>query len=461
MIINDIKIKEILATKTAVEAKQVSDIIQKALELKGLNLEETAILLNAKEPELINEIFAAANQVKEQIYGKRLVIFAPLYISNLCSNNCSYCAFRTSNKELKRRYLTQSEITQETELLIRQGQKRIVLLAGEAYPDNNIQYLFDAIETIYKIKQKNTLDSSAIRRINVNIAPLTLEEFKLLKACNIGTYQLFQETYDRKAYKEYHLGGKKQDYDWRLTAIDRAMTVGIDDIGLGALFGLADWRFEVLALLQHAEYLSKTFGVGPHTISVPRIEPAMGSELSTNPPCPITDQDFCKIIAILRLAVPYTGIIMSTRETPALRRETFALGVSQLSAGSRTNPGGYTEDTTNSRQFDLGDSRTLDEIVQDVASLDYIPSFCTACYRSGRTGENFMCLAKPGAIKNICAPNGLITFQEYLLDHASAKTRKIGEALIEKELSQLPKTQRQITEKMIAALKAGNRDLFV
>lgn len=456
-IINSQKIAETLESAAKVDAACVRELLAKALELHGLNARDVAALARVEDLALLDEIFQTAKKVKDEIYGKRLVLFAPLYISNLCSNECLYCAFRANNKALKRRSLTQAEIAHEVELLIAQGHKRLLLVAGEAYTRDGFQYVLDALATAYG----TTLSKTNIRRINVNLAPLTLEDFKRLKAANIGTYQLFQETYHRDVYKNVHVGGKKADYDWRITAIDRAITAGIDDIGIGVLFGLADWRFEILALLQHAEYLNRQFGIGPHTISVPRLEPATGSLISKHPPQPVTDQDFCKIVAILRLAVPYTGIIMSTRETANLRRTTLALGVSQISAGSRTNPGGYTTDTKNSSQFSLGDHRTLDEVVQDVASLGYVPSFCTACYRLGRTGEHFMELAKTGKIKNMCGPNALISFQEYLSDYASAPTRVIGEALIENELNTLSGSQRVTTDKSIGLIRRGKRDLFL
>lgn len=464
-------------TKSATPA-QVNAILDKARTLAGLTLDEVATLLYVADPELLEAIYTTARQVKNAIYGQRLVLFAPLYISNLCSNNCLYCAFRSANTALKRRYLKQDEIAAETLALINQGHKRMLLVSGETYPGNDFSYITKAIETVYNTKSAhNTAD--AIRRLNINIAPLTAAEFAELKKYNIGTYQLFQETYHQETYRTVHPSGKKADYAWRLTALNRAIEAGIEDVGIGVLFGLADWRFEVLALLQHSAYLQQKFGIGPHTISVPRLEPALGSELASNPYVKISDADFCKIVAVLRLAVPYTGIIMSTRETPALRRTTFALGVSQISAGSCTDPGGYTESNAsggdsasgsdsasdNGRsngQFRVGDHRLLDEVVQDVARLGYIPSFCTACYRLGRTGEDFMCLAQPGTIKNMCAPNALITFQEYLLDHASAATRAVGEELIARELARLPQQQSATITKFLTAMRSdGKRDLFV
>jgi 2-iminoacetate synthase len=457
-IIDCAAIRKMLVTDVNSDKLHVRVILQKALELHGLSSEEVAVLIAVNDKELLQEIFTAAKKVKENIYGKRLVLFAPLYISNLCTNQCLYCAFCATNNTIKRRCLNQEEIAEETKALIQQGHKRVLLLAGESYPGNNFQYVLDAIATVYKQR----CGHGVINRVNVNIAPLTIEDFKLLKQSGIGTYQLFQETYDCSVYKKFHVAGPKADYNWRLTAIDRAMEAGIDDVGVGALFGLTDWRFEVLALLAHANYLQHKFGVGPHTISVPRLEPAVGSELASNPPHPVSDTDFCKIVAILRLAVPYTGIIMSTRETPELRRTTFELGVSQISAGSRTNPGGYMEDNeATAGQFAPGDNRTLEEVVKDIATLGYTPSFCTACYRVGRTGEDFMCLAKPGDIKQMCIPNSLVTFQEYLIDYASLEVQTIGAKVIARELALLPRGQQQIVAKLLARIKSGERDLYV
>ncbi|HNW31827.1 MAG TPA: [FeFe] hydrogenase H-cluster radical SAM maturase HydG, partial [Caldisericia bacterium] len=334
-----------------------------------------------------------------------------------------------------------------------------LLVAGESYPKQGFKYVLDSIATIYSQKSGK---SGEIRRVNVNVAPLTLEEFCDLKAAKIGTYQLFQETYNHETYHAVHLAGKKSDYDWRVTAMDRAMEAGIDDVGIGVLFGLSDWRFELMAILQHIRHLEMKFGVGPHTISVPRLEPASGSDMSSHPPKPVSDIDFRKIVAILRLAVPYTGIIMSTRETPNIRREAFALGVSQISAGSRTNPGGYCEDEEfDSSQFSLGDHRSLDEVVRDIAMLGYIPSFCTGCYRLGRTGQDFMDLAKPGEIKKHCDPNALSTFTEYLEDYASNETREIGEKLVKETLEGMGEREKIVSQSLIEKVKTGKRDCYI
>ena len=416
-----------------------------------------AVLTGVSDPELLGEVFRAARNVKEGIYGNRLVLFAPLYISNLCDNECVYCAFRARNRELQRRALSQEEIAVEVRHLVEQGHKRILLVAGEAYPREGFEYVLNAIDTVYRTAS----GPGEIRRVNANIAPLTLDEFKRLKARQIGTYQVFQETYHRETYAKVHLAGKKRDFDWRVNAPDRAMEAGIDDVGIGVLFGLFDWRFEILALVQHIRHLERRFGVGPHTLSVPRMEPATGSDVASHPPHPVSDVDFRKIVAILRLAVPYTGIIMSTREAAEIRRETFALGVSQISAGSRTNPGGYSdEERLEAAQFCLGDHRPLDEVIRDVAALGYVPSFCTACYRLGRTGRDFMDLAKPGEIKEHCGPNALATFQEYLEDYGSPATRLAGQAAIAQSLAALDPGLRGKAERMIRIVKDGTRDVY-
>jgi len=455
--IREEEISQILAAAPVRDAVRVQEVLAKARELKGLDMRDVAALMPVSDPDLLGEMFTTAREVKEQIYGRRLVIFAPLYISNLCSNECAYCAFRARNQQLKRRALTQEEIAREIKMLIEQGHKRVLLVAGESYPQEGFAYVLRSVETIYATRSGN----GEVRRVNVNIAPLTLDEFRELKQAKIGTYQLFQETYHHDTYARVHLDGKKRDYNWRITAMDRAMEAGIDDVGIGVLFGLFDYRFEILALMQHIQHLEKKFGVGPHTISVPRLEPASGSDIASQPPAAVSDLDFRKIVAILRLAVPYTGIIMSTRETPNLRRETFALGVSQISAGSRTNPGGYSEDEVfEASQFSLGDHRLLDEVIRDVASLGYIPSFCTACYRLGRTGADFMDLAKPGDIKSHCDPNALSTFQEYLIDYASAETRQVGENLIALSLDRMNQKDRAGSEGMLAKVREGKRDVF-
>lgn len=434
------------------------EILARAAELNGLPDDDLAALMAVEDLQLLGEIHYAARQVKDAIYGNRMVLFAPLYVSNLCGNECLYCAFRVSNRAVRRRALDQQEIAEEVRHLVRQGHKRILLVAGEAYPHQGFDYILDSIATIYATRE----GPGEIRRVNVNIAPLTVEEFRRLKGAGIGTFQLFQETYHRKTYRHVHPAGKKADFDWRLTAMDRAMEAGIDDVGIGVLFGLADWRFDVLALMQHKRHLEHRFGVGPHTISIPRIEPAVGSEMASHPPHPVSDDDFRKLIAILRLAVPYTGMIMSTRENPALRRGTFQLGISQISAGSRTNPGGYRIDDgcADGEQFSLGDHRPLDEVVRDLAELGFIPSFCTACYRLGRTGQDFMDLAKPGAIKIHCQPNAMATFLEYLLDYATPETRRVGLELLDRLLTTMDPDPAGATRGMLDAVHSGRRDVY-
>ncbi len=452
---------ENLLHSTVRDDAKIRAVLAKARELKGLDMADVAALCQIASAELTEALFATARSVKEQIYGQRMVLFAPLYISNVCGNDCTYCAFRSANKTLPRTALDRQGIQRETLELVRQGHKRLLMVAGEGYSAANggFQYVLDAIAAVYDVTEAH----GHIRRLNVNLAPLSVEEFKRLKDASIGTYQLFQETYHRETYAAVHLSGKKRDFDWRVTAFDRAMQAGIDDVGMGVLFGLYDWRFEILSLMQHIQHLEDVFGVGCHTISVPRIEPADGSDLSNAPPHAVSDEDFKKIIAILRLAVPYTGIILSTRESAAIRRECYALGVSQISAGSRTSPGGYSDDEDREHaagQFQLGDHRSLEEVIAELSSMGSIPSFCTACYRLGRTGQDFMDLAKPGLIKLKCDPNAVTTFQEYLIDYAREGTRCAGEAAIECELDKMGTKARKNAEKMLAHIRAGKRDVF-
>ncbi|WP_245715463.1 [FeFe] hydrogenase H-cluster radical SAM maturase HydG [Propionivibrio dicarboxylicus] len=455
------EVGNLLQTAKCDEGK-IREVLAKARELKGLDAADVAALCQIGSPDLAEALFETARTVKEQIYGHRMVLFAPLYISNVCGNDCTYCAFRSTNKGLVRTALDMDGIRRETLELVRQGHKRLLMVAGEGYSaaKGGFNYVLDAIRAVYDVTEKH----GHIRRLNVNLAPLTVDEFKLLKDASIGTYQLFQETYHRETYAAVHLSGKKRDFDWRVTAFDRAMQAGIDDVGMGVLFGLHDWRFEILSMMQHIQHLEDVFGVGCHTISVPRMEPADGSDLSMAPPAAVSDADFKKIIAILRLAVPYTGIILSTRESTAIRRECYALGVSQISAGSRTNPGGYSEgEDANAHaagQFQLGDHRSLEEVIADLAESGFIPSFCTACYRLGRTGQDFMDLAKPGLIKLKCDPNAVTTFQEYLIDYAKEETRCAGEAAIDCELDKMGTKARRNAEKMLSHIKAGKRDVF-
>lgn len=442
----------------SVDEHQLTDILDKATALAGLSVEETATLLRVVEEEALERIFQAAENVKESIYGKRIVLFAPLYISNVCTNRCLYCAFSAENRTAKRRTLSLSEIADEVRALLKMGHKRVLLVSGESRSQGGFSYLCRALETIYQ-----TGDTDHIRRVNVNVAPLTSAQYRELKKLGIGTYQSFQETYHRPTYERMHLAGPKSDYHLRLRTMHRAMSAGIDDVGIGALFGLFDHRFEVLALLQHAKSLDSEFGAGPHTISVPRLEPAVGSSVATSPPAPVSDREFMKIIAVLRLAVPYTGIILSTRERPALRNAALRLGVSQMSAGSCTEPGGYSGSVPSSgeAQFEIGDHRPLDAVIIDVLRQGFLPSFCTACYRRGRTGKDFMDLAKPGLIKCHCLPNGLLTLLEYLEDAGSEEALRIGRKLVLEQLPEIPGGKsRAETEARMERIVQGERDLY-
>jgi len=451
------KIVSYLENSKPPELSELRAILDHARELKGISFAETERLLMVEDGDQLNEILETANYIKEEIYGRRLVLFAPLYVSNLCNNECLYCAFRFSNQFIPRRTLTQEEIRREVESLVREGHKRVLLVSGEGLGSDALDYSLETIETIYSVKQ----GQGEIRRININIAPLTVPEFRRLRQARIGTYQLFQETYHYPTYKAMHPRGPKSNYLNHLTAMDRAMEAGIDDVGVGILFGLYDYRFEVMALLQHIQHLEKTQGVGPHTISVPRLEPANGSDIAAQPPFPVNDRDFRKIISILRLTVPYTGMILSTRETAETRREALKLGISQISAGSRTNPGGYSS-SDSAAQFSLGDHRNLDEVIRDIVEQGYIPSFCTGCYRMGRTGHDFMDLAKPGLIKRFCLPNALTSFKEYLVNYAKKETREKGTSLIDRMIAEIPseKTGEQ-TRLFLSRIESGEKDLYL
>ena len=442
------------------EPSLVREALARARELKGLSDADVLTLLAVEEPGLLQECFDTARWAKREIYGNRIVYFAPLYISNLCGNDCPYCAFRAANKTLPRRALSQDEIRQETEELIDQGHKRVLMVSGEAYPKGGLGYIFESIRTVYSVRKAH----GNIRRVNVNIAPLSVDEFRLLHKEGIGTYQCFQETYHEPTYRKLHRKGTKADYHYRLEVMDRALEAGIHDVGVGALFGLADWRFEVLAMLAHIRHLEERFGFGPHTISVPRLEPALGSPLSVKPPHAVSDRDFLKIIAVLRLAVPYTGMILSTRESVAIRRQALELGISQISAGSRTDPGGYAAgDRPESGQFTVGDPRPLAEVVADVLGSGHIPSFCTGCYRLGRVGKDFMDLAKPGLIKQHCLPNALLTFAEYLCDFAGPTLSRDGFATIDKMVeTDVPGPGlRNKVRGLLERVRSGERDIYL
>lgn len=461
--INPAAIEKLLADNAKPDRRRALEILDRALEKKGLTPEDVAVLLNTDDPEVTERLWADAGRVKHEIYGRRLVLFAPLYVANYCANNCLYCAFRRDNTAMRRRVLSMEEIAEETLRLEEQGHKRILLLTGEDDLRSGPDYFLEAIRTIYRTRTPD--GKGAIRRVNVEIAPLDEAGFRRLKAADIGTYVLFQETYHPETYARMHPDGPKADYRWRLYAMDRAQAAGIDDVGIGVLFGLhADYRFEVLGMLEHARHLERECGVGPHTISVPRLEPALNAPAAQHPPMPVSDHNFKRLVAILRLAVPYTGIILSTREQAELRNALFDLGVSQISAGSRTNPGGYGkagDDPATAQQFSLGDTRSLEEVIQAVCAAGYLPSFCTACYRQGRTGRDFMDLAKPGLINQFCLPNAIMTFAEYLLDYAGPAARAAGERVIRAQMSEIRDAgRRRETEKRLAALLAGKRDVF-
>ncbi|SHK31040.1 [FeFe] hydrogenase H-cluster radical SAM maturase HydG [Anaerotignum lactatifermentans] len=437
--------------------KLIDTILEKAKLRKGLTHREASVLLACEMPDKIQQIYTLAEQLKKDFYGNRIVMFAPLYLSNYCINGCVYCPYHAKNKHIARKKLTQEEIVKEVMALQDMGHKRLALEAGEDPVNNPIEYILECIKTIYSIQHKN----GAIRRVNVNVAATTVEEYRMLKEAGIGTYILFQETYHKESYEQLHPTGPKHNYAYHTEAMDRAMEGGIDDVGLGVLFGLERYAYEFAGLLMHAEHLEAVHGVGPHTISVPRVKRAddIDPDAFDNG---IDDEIFAKIIACIRIAVPYTGMIISTRESKEVRERALHLGVSQISGGSRTSVGGYCEEEPedeNSEQFDVSDKRTLDEVVHWLMDLGYIPSFCTACYREGRTGDRFMSLCKSGQIQNCCHPNALMTLKEYLEDYASPDTKKIGEALIQKELGNIPKEKvREITVHHLQEIEKGNRD---
>lgn len=459
--INEEKINNLLAGAVRLDNRKLTAILDKAKSLKRLSLEESAGLLAVAEPEHIQKIFSAASFVKDAVYGRRVVLFAPLYISNLCVNSCLYCAFKSDNPSVLRKALTVSEIKAQAEWLLRRGHKRILMVCGEQAPGEkpNIDYYIQAVKAIYSAEAGR----NKIKRVNVNCAPLSVDDFKQLKASGIGTYQIFQETYHGETYCRMHPKGPKSDPDNRMEAVNRAFAAGIDDIGIGALYGLYDYRFETLGLLSHVEHMEAEFNIGPHTISLPRIEPAQGAELSYNPPYKISNDEFKKVVAVLRLSVPYTGIIMSTRENPVMRDALLSLGVSQISAESSTSPGGYAASGNEKAgsQFSLGDQRSLEEIVGTLIAHDYIPSFCTACYRLERTGEVFMRLAKPGEIKDKCNINALVTLKEYLDDFASEEVKKIGGKFIENLSKKLNTNDNQLLQEILKHIDNGLRDEFV
>jgi 2-iminoacetate synthase len=444
------------AEKNKNNVELIDEIIKKAESLKGLTHREASVLLACDIPEKIQELYSLAEKIKKGFYGNRIVMFAPLYLSNYCVNGCTYCPYHLKNKHIARKKLTQEEVKKEVVALQDMGHKRIVIEAGEDPVNNPIEYILECIDTIYSIKHKN----GDIRRVNVNIAATSVDNYRKLKEAGIGTYILFQETYHKESYEMLHPTGPKHDYAYHTEAMDRAMDGGVDDVGLGVLFGLERYKYEFAGLLMHAEHLEAAKGVGPHTISVPRIKAADDIDPSTFANG-IDDETFAKLCALIRVSVPYTGMIISTRESQAVRENVLRLGVSQISGASRTSVGGYQDEErpTDTEQFDVSDQRSLDEVVRWLMDMGYIPSFCTACYREGRTGDRFMKLLKSGQIHNCCQPNALMTLKEYLMDYASEETKKVGQTLIEAELDRIPMEKvRLICEDHLNKIEEGIRD---
>ena len=455
--ISEREIDEMLSRAKPEKAK-VRDIISRSLQKKRLTMEETAILVNTTDPELVDEIKEGARQLKEQVYGKRIVLFAPLYVGNLCINNCGYCGFRADNRDQKRTTLSPLELVREVEMLEQMGQKRLIMVYGE-HPIYNADFIAETVRTVYSVKKGN----GEIRRVNINAAPMDIEGFRTVKEAGIGTYQIFQETYHRGTYARYHTGGVKKDYNWRITALDRAQEAGIDDVGIGALLGLCDWRFEVLGLIRHVNHFEAVYNVGPHTISFPRLKRA--SNTSYDPSNAVNDEDFTRLVAILRLAVPYTGLILTAREPAWIRDEILGFGVSQIDGGTRIGLGAYSvkgkEQDLDAEQFEISDDRTLSEVMDELIENDYIPSFCTACYRSGRTGEHFMEFSVPGFIKRYCTPNAILTLAEYLEDYGQDGIREKGYRLIRKNIEEMENNRfRKGLERRLERVKKGERDIY-
>ncbi len=448
-----------LINTTRVTPERVRQIIAKSLSKERLTMEETAALINADSPGLIEEIREGARELKKRVYGNRIVLFAPLYVGNKCTNNCTYCGFRTSNKFAVRQTLSDQQLVKEVEALEDNGQKRLILVYGE-HPAYDARYIAHTVKTVYSVKKGN----GEIRRVNINAAPLDIDGFRIVKDAGIGTYQIFQETYHRETYQKYHLGGRKMDYDYRLTALDRAQEAGIDDVGIGALFGLYDWRFEVLGLVRHTNHFEACYRVGPHTISFPRIQDA--SAASIDPRYMVSHEEFIRLVAILRLAVPYTGMILTARENAMVRREVMKFGVSQIDGGTRLELGSYSdsvneEQDLNREQFKINDSRSLNEIIDELLDDEYLPSFCTACYRKGRTGEHFMEFSVPGFIKRFCTPNAILTLAEYLEDYATPDTAGKGWRVIEKNLEEMEgRKNADEIRRRIELIRTGKRDIY-
>lgn len=459
------RIESLLAEGRRADRQAVEDVIERAAEKEGLSPEETAILLGCEDGELWEEIYSLARKIKEEIYGRRIVLFAPLYVSNLCQNDCLYCAFRRSNEECTRVALGPEEVAREVRALESVGHKRLLMVYGE-HPAYGIDYIEQTIQKAYETRTDD--GHGEIRRININGAPMEVEDYRRLKEVGIGTFQVFQETYHPGRYKEVHPPHtRKSDFERRLYALHRAQEAELDDVAIGALFGLYDWRFEVLGMLFHALDMERQFGVGPHTISFPRLEPAVNTPFTGYSRWKLSDEEFKRLVAILRLMVPYTGLILTARERPELRHEVFRLGVSQIDGGTRIDIGGYGKGPASSgtelkkQQFEIADNRSLDEVILELAEMGFIPSFCTACYRSARTGETFMGFAKHGDIKNMCMPNAILTFKEYLKDYASPATRLVGTKLIDEMLRGTENGPRSTLEKKLARIDKGERDVYI
>ncbi len=456
--IDEDEIWGILNSNLAPSPHRVRQVIAKSLNKERLSLEETAVLVNTTDPDLVNEIKNGARELKERVYGKRIVLFAPLYIGNFCTNNCTYCGFRTANVNQTRITLSHEEIEQQVKALEDAGHKRLILVYGE-HPKYSPEFIADSVRKVYSIKSLR----GEIRRVNINAAPFDIPGFKIIKEAGIGTYQVFQETYHHNTYLEVHRAGQKRDFNWRLTALDRAQEAGIDDVGIGALLGLYDWRFEILGLVRHVNHFESVFNVGPHTISFPRIKTASGYEVSEK--YKVSDEDFTKLVAVLRLAVPYTGLILTAREPAHIRDEVLQYGVSQIDGGTNIEMKGYTEkhdkQNLNSEQFEINDNRSLEEVMSELIGSNYLPSFCTACYRLERTGEHFMEFSVPGFIKRFCQPNAMLTLAEYLEDYANTEIKDKGYKLISQNLEEYPddKFKSKLIERL-AKIKNGERDLY-
>jgi 2-iminoacetate synthase len=440
--------------------RRIREIIAKSLDKNRLTLEETAVLINTNDPELVEEIKQGAKSLKEKVYGQRIVLFAPLYVGNLCINNCAYCGYKASNEHMKRITLTNEELVNQVKALEDTGQKRLILVYGE-HPKYDANFIAETVRTVYSVKS----GPGEIRRVNINAAPLDVDGFRIVRDAKIGTYQVFQETYHEETYRKVHLGGIKRNYEWRLTSLDRAQEAGIDDVGIGALFGLYDWRFEVMGLLRHTNHFETCYNVGPHTISFPRIQ--FASELNIDKNHLVSDYNFTRLVAILRLAVPYTGLILTARESSAIRDEILQFGVSQIDGGTNIEMGGYSNKKENEKQdidfeqFQINDNRSLNEIMDELIDHKYIPSFCTSCYRSGRTGEHFMEFSVPGFIKRFCQPNAMLTLAEYLEDYAPSETKAKGEKLLEEKLGEMEEDGfKEKLEEKLKLVKEGKRDLF-